>query len=67
MRRGFNQMNKGMVPLWCLGLARLMNTWPDVGGRVLVLEHVGRKSGTPHRTPVNYANIGGEVEPYWVS
>ena len=61
MRHGFNQMNKGMVPLWRLGLARMMNAWPDVGGRILVLEHRGRKSGTWYRTPVNYATIDDEV------
>ena len=61
MRRSFNQMNKGMVPLWRLGLARMMNLWPEVGGRILVLEHVGRKSGTPYRAPVNYAAIGDDI------
>ncbi len=61
MRRGFNQMNKAMVPLWRLGLARMMNSWPEGGGRLLVLEHVGRVSGKPYRTPVNYATVGDEV------
>lgn len=61
MRHGFNQMNKGMVPLWRLGLARMMNAWPQVGGRILVLEHVGRRSGTPYRTPVNFTTISADV------
>jgi len=61
MRRGFNQMNKGMVPLWRLGLGRMMNCWPQGSGRMLVLEHVGRKSGTHYRTPVNYAQVGDGI------
>lgn len=61
MRRSFNLMNKGMVPLWRLGLARVMNAWPAGGGRMLVLEHVGRVSGKRYRTPVNYALIGEDL------
>jgi deazaflavin-dependent oxidoreductase (nitroreductase family) len=61
MRRSFNQMNKGMVPLWRLGLGRMMNAWPERSGQLLVLEHVGRKSGTSYRTPVNYAQVGGDI------
>ena len=45
MRRSFNQMNKGMVPLWRLGLARMMNSWPEVAGQLMVLEHVGDAVG----------------------
>ena len=61
MRRGFSQLNKGMVPLWRLGLGRMMNVWPAGFGQLLVIEHVGRRSGTRYRTPVNYAAIDGDV------
>jgi deazaflavin-dependent oxidoreductase (nitroreductase family) len=61
MRRTFNRLNRVMVPLWRLGLGRLMNGWPEVGGRMLVLEHVGRSSGKRYRTPLDYAAIGGEL------
>ena len=61
MRRAFNQMNKGMVPLWRLGLARMMNCWPRGFGQLLVLEHVGRTSGTLYRTPVNFSQVGDDV------
>jgi deazaflavin-dependent oxidoreductase (nitroreductase family) len=50
-----------MVPLWRLGLARLMNVWPHGFGRILVIEHVGRKSGRPYRTPVNYTHAGDDL------
>jgi deazaflavin-dependent oxidoreductase (nitroreductase family) len=55
LRKGFKQMNRGMVLLFRLGLGRLLNAWPSVGGRILVLNHVGRRSGRSYRTPVNYA------------
>ena len=61
LRRSFNLMNKGMVPLWRLGLARMMNSWPEGSGRILVLEHVGRKSGAAYRSPVNYARFDDDV------
>lgn len=61
MRQGFNQMNKGMVPLWRLGLGRMMSIWPGGFGQILVLEHVGRRSGTHYRTPVNFAQIDGDL------
>lgn len=50
-----------MVPMWRLGLGKLLNMWPDVGGQIMVLEHTGRKSGKIYHTPVNYAVIGEDV------
>ena len=61
MRRAFNHLNKGMVPLWRLGLARMMNCWPRGFSQLLVLEHVGRTSGTHYRTPVNFTRVGDDV------
>lgn len=61
MRRGFNLMNKGMVPLWRLGLGRMMNSWPDGAGQLLVLEHVGRRSGAMYCTPVDFSKVGDEL------
>lgn len=58
MRRGFNLMNKGMVPLWRLGLGRMLNSWPQGAGQMLVLEHVGRRSGAEYRTPVDFSRVG---------
>jgi len=57
LRKGFKQMNRGMVLLFRLGLGRVMNAWPSVGGRILVLNHAGRRSGRLYRTPVNYAEV----------
>lgn len=50
-----------MLALWRVGSGRLLNAWPAVGGRILVLGHVGRSSGRRYRTPLNYAEVGGDV------
>lgn len=62
MRQSFKVMNKyAMVPMWKLGLGKLINAWPDGMGRIMVLVHTGRKSGTVYQTPVNYTVIDGDV------
>jgi hypothetical protein len=43
-----------MVLMWRLGLGRWSDAWPSVGGRILVIEHHGRKSGTRYLTPLNF-------------
>jgi deazaflavin-dependent oxidoreductase (nitroreductase family) len=60
-RRVFRQVNRGMVVSWRLGLGRVLNCWPSGSGRVMVLTHLGRKSGRRFRTPLNYAEVDGEV------
>jgi deazaflavin-dependent oxidoreductase (nitroreductase family) len=54
LRQVFKRMNRGMVVLWRLGLGWFAGVWPAGFGRLLVIEHTGRKSGTRYRTPVNY-------------
>lgn len=61
LRRFFRQMNRGMVVMWRLGLGRLMNVWPAGFGRMLVIEHVGRRSGNRYRTPVNFTKYGDDL------
>ena len=51
-------MNRGMVLMWRLGLGRWADAWPSVGGRVLVIEHRGRTSGSRYRTPLNFTPDG---------
>lgn len=56
LKKWFKRMNRWlMIPMWRLGLGRLLNSWPSVGGRLLVLAHTGRKSGLRRLTPLNYA------------
>lgn len=61
LRQGFKSFNRFMLLLWRLGLGAMVNGWPTVGGRIMVLTHTGRKSGYRRRTPVNYAEINGDL------
>ncbi len=61
LRRFFHGMNYFMVFLWKVGLGRMMNAWPSVGGRIMVIKHRGRKSGKEYLTPVNYAIVENEI------
>ena len=61
LRQMFKQMNKFMLLMWRLGLGSWLNFWPDVGGRIMVITHTGRKTGLKRRTPVNYALVEGEL------
>ncbi len=61
LRQGFRYLNKLMITLWRLGLGKWLNAWPKKGGQIMVITHVGRKSGLTRRTPVNYAIVDGEI------
>jgi deazaflavin-dependent oxidoreductase (nitroreductase family) len=61
LRQAFKLLNRFMMLLWQLGLGSLVNAWPSVGGRIMVLTHTGRKTGLRRRTPVNYAIIAGDI------
>jgi deazaflavin-dependent oxidoreductase (nitroreductase family) len=39
----------------------MINIWPAVIGRIMVITHTGRKSGLRRQTPVNYAIVDGYV------
>ena len=57
----FKRFNRYMVWLWRLGFRRWINIWPSVFGRIMVLTHIGRKSGLRRQTPVNYAFVDGDL------
>ena len=61
LRQGFKYFNRFMLFMWRLGLGKWVNAWPEKGGQIMVLSHIGRKSGLQRRTPVNYALINGDV------
>jgi deazaflavin-dependent oxidoreductase (nitroreductase family) len=61
MRQAFKYFNRFMLLLWRLGLGPLVNFWPPVVGRIMVLAHRGRTTGLLRRTPVNYALIDGDI------
>jgi deazaflavin-dependent oxidoreductase (nitroreductase family) len=61
LRQGFKYFNRFMLLMWRLGLGPMLNWWPKLSGRILVIQHTGRKSGLRRRTPVNYAIVDGEI------
>jgi len=61
LRFTFKRFNPFMIWLFRLGLGWAVNIWPQVGGRIMVITHTGRKSGLSRRTPVNYALIDGDL------
>jgi deazaflavin-dependent oxidoreductase (nitroreductase family) len=61
LRKAFGLLNRFMVPLWRLGLGGFLNSWPSVGGQLMVLVHRGRRSGREYRTPLNYATVDNHV------
>ena len=61
MRDLFHRMNPSMGTLWRLGLAPAFGVWPSVFGRIMVVMHTGRITGTIYRTPLNFAPLDGAV------
>ncbi len=61
LQQGFKQFNKVMLTMWRLGLGAWINAFPGVTGQVMVITHIGRKTGAKRRTPVNYAIVDGDV------
>jgi deazaflavin-dependent oxidoreductase (nitroreductase family) len=61
MRKFFKYFNHFMLWMWHLGWGKMINFWPAVVGRIMVITTTGRKSGQPRQTPVNYAVIEGDV------
>jgi deazaflavin-dependent oxidoreductase (nitroreductase family) len=61
LRRGLRHFNRFMLFMWRLGLGSWINVWPEVGGRIMVITHIGRKTGLRRHTPVNYALVDDQI------
>ena len=61
LRQVFKRFNPFIVSLWKMGLGKWINLWPQVGGRIMVIVHKGRKTGQTRYAPVNYALVDGEL------
>jgi len=61
LRKTFHKMNRFMVWMWKMGWGKMINFWPAVVGRIMVIKHRGRKSGKEYLTPVNYAIVDDEI------
>lgn len=61
LRHAFKSFNRFMLLMWRLGLGQWVNAWPQGTGCIMVLTHHGRKSGRQYHTPLNYAEIDGDI------
>ena len=61
MRQAFKNGNRYMLFMWRLGLAKFINISPGTIGKIMVLTHVGRKTGALRRTPVNYCIANNDI------
>lgn len=61
LRRAFHYLNYVMVLMWRIGMGRMINCWPAVIGRIMLIRHIGRISGRTYYTPVNYAVVENEI------
>ena len=60
-RRAFHYGNPLMLLLWRLGLGPVLNALPTYAGQLMVLVHIGRKTGKTRRQPLNYSIVNGDV------
>jgi len=61
LRKTFHKLNRFMVWMWKIGLGKWINIWPAVVGRIMIIQHYGRKSGKEYLTPVNYTIVDSEI------
>ncbi|WP_420632342.1 nitroreductase family deazaflavin-dependent oxidoreductase [Candidatus Leptofilum sp.] len=61
LRQVFRRFNRFMLLMWRLGFARFINISPEKGGQIMVIQHIGHKTGKVRQTPVNFAEIDGEI------
>ena len=61
LRKVFHALNRFMVWMWKIGMGKMINFWPTVIGRIMVIKHRGRKSSKEYLTPVNYAIVDNDI------
>ena len=50
-----------MLMMWRLGLGIWFKVFPKISGNVMVLRHIGRKTGLKRDQPLNYAIVGEDI------
>lgn len=62
LRQGFKKyLNPFMLTMWRLGLGIWFKVWPEISGSVMVLTHIGRKTGIKRYQPLNYAIVDDDI------
>jgi len=60
-RQRFKQFNRFMLFMWQLGFGKWVNSMPQWSGQIMVIVHRGRKTGARRYTPVNFAELNGDL------
>jgi deazaflavin-dependent oxidoreductase (nitroreductase family) len=50
-----------MLTMWRLGMGKWFRVCPEISGNVLVLTHIGRKTGVKRYQPLNYAIVDEDI------
>ena len=61
LRTTFRRLNPHMIRMFRASWGALPSALPPVTGTIMLLTHVGRKSGRRMLVPVNYAVLSGDV------
>ena len=62
LRQGFKKyLNPFMLTMWRLGLGVWFRVWPQISGSVMVLTHIGRKTGLKRYQPLNFAIVDDDI------
>jgi deazaflavin-dependent oxidoreductase (nitroreductase family) len=62
LRQGFKKyLNPIMLTMWRLGLGIWFKVCPQISGNVMVLTHIGRKTGIKRYQPLNFAIVDDDI------
>jgi deazaflavin-dependent oxidoreductase (nitroreductase family) len=62
LRQGFKKyLNPFMLTMWRLGLGIWFKICPGISGNVMVLTHIGRKTGIKRYQPLNFAIVDDDI------
>jgi deazaflavin-dependent oxidoreductase (nitroreductase family) len=62
LRQGFKKyLNPFMLTMWRLGMGKWFKVCPEISGNVMVLTHIGRKTGIKRCQPLNFAIVDDDI------
>jgi deazaflavin-dependent oxidoreductase (nitroreductase family) len=61
LRQFLKYVSRFHIAMWRLGLGPWLGLRPDWWSQIMVITHIGRKSGLKRRTALNYALVDGEI------
>jgi deazaflavin-dependent oxidoreductase (nitroreductase family) len=62
LRQGFKKyLNPFMLTMWRLGMGKWFKVCPEISGNVMVLTHIGRKTGIKRYQPLNFAIVDDDI------